>query len=54
MGKKMLSLFNDSSLLALYSNNAVTLMSNEWNYKLYKKCFLEFIKFIDNENKIKV
>ena len=42
-GQMMLTLFDDSELLKNYSNNAIELMKNNWNYNLYEQSMLIFI-----------
>ena len=39
-GKSMISLFSDEKLLKRYSENAVSLMKDDWNYDLYTKNLL--------------
>ena len=42
-GDMMLELYNDSSLLVDFSNNACDIMKNRWNYDLYNECLKEAI-----------
>ena len=43
-GEHMLRLYNNYDLLMTYSNNALFLMRNYWNYNLYNECLSSALK----------
>jgi len=46
-GKSMMSLFSDEKLLKRHSENAVSLMKDDWNYDLYTKNLLFAIQKVE-------
>ncbi len=50
-GKNMLKIYNDKNLLMNFSENAINLMKNYWNYSLYEKSIKKVVFYVEN-NKI--